>query len=76
MRYVVVYEETGTGWSAYVPDLCPGAWRQTNLAGRPSASSGRQSISTWRPCGRTTSPFRSPARGLKRLRWGFEYFGN
>ncbi|MDA1349305.1 MAG: type II toxin-antitoxin system HicB family antitoxin [Chloroflexi bacterium] len=21
MRYVVVYEETGTGWSAYVPDL-------------------------------------------------------
>jgi len=21
MKYVVVYEETGTGWSAYVPDL-------------------------------------------------------
>lgn len=21
MRYMVVYEETGTGWSAYVPDL-------------------------------------------------------
>ena len=24
MKYVVVYERTGTGWSAYVPDL-PGS---------------------------------------------------
>lgn len=73
MKYLIVIEETSTGYSAYSPDLMGCA--ATGASRDAVEQAVREAIaSTWKVCGRKT--LGSPTRIVIRRTWKYSHAGN